>query len=943
MNNNDEDKDKDKEENNSIENKAKLKIKEYFKEFKSLLKKNFTFFIEYIGLSEIWSTEEERNLFWEKLIQNSENKEELDYDNVVKGFNEFFEEEVNYDEFENNNNLSFNENDNDLLMDLDLQSLDMKSIGFEPDKTEKENESYKNSIEEFINNIKDNQNKIYAIRFINEIYFSNKLNQDNYGGFNEKNYNIENFLINKEEIINEIKSKYNFINLGNDFFNSYFNIISKQNDEIKNELIVETSHLKYLNEVLKNLQSEENKKNLLIKPINLNLIKSNDINISSDLEKLKEYDSIINQCIEAMRNSNLKKSFIDLAQEYIEKYIIKLKNKIYEEIKLKDNEYKEKLLNLNNEIKIDNFDNNKDKNNFEYHNKKLIKEKNDQSIKIDVNPIKEKKEKEKSSKNNFNINKIDYFEDSKNISHKTKNKIIIPPLKIKINNEEQRKISHDYNKNDINNEIFDDISTSSKKTNKKYDNKNQENRINSTNDVILEDLTNSDIDLFSINDNKITDQFLLDTTRLCNEEDDINKINENKNFNNKNDKDKFNYLNGNITIGLSPINKQEYKDDYFEDELYDNLYFNENTNIKSNFPLTDRNQRKMDYQINHNLNIDNYYMKDSYYNKVLKAQTYLDMNVNKIIHNKRKSYSNEDMFYGYLNQAKSDFYDFKYLSRVHEIKKLFHKNKEKLMRNEFFSEEIKACFANIKKKAYILIITFRTFYFLKKNESYDCMIKLNVNSLISITVSKKNFNMLNLSFKGGIDVIIETCQRIEMLRFLQNMLKKGIIMKDLKITASNDFFMTKKDGTKEKISTIKNKSFLITPNFENAQKIGVLLKYKEGFFTSYFQEKLFALTSIGLIYFDDDYKTPKNIIPIVGTTIKFIVVQFNKRIYCLKMKTINEEYFIVGSYQKKEIFDWLKEFADYKKIYHLNMKQINPNFVSDSSTEFKYNISEGFY
>ena len=35
------------------------------------------------------------------------------------------------------------------------------------------------------------------------------------------------------------------------------------------------------------------------------------------------------------------------------------------------------------------------------------------------------------------------------------------------------------------------------------------------------------------------------------------------------------------------------------------------------------------------------------------------------------------------------------------------------------------------------------------------------------------------------------------------------------------------------------------------------------------------------------------------------------------MKTINEEYFIVGSYQKKEIFDWLKEFADYKKIYHL--------------------------
>ena len=45
---------------------------------------------------------------------------------------------------------------------------------------------------------------------------------------------------------------------------------------------------------------------------------------------------------------------------------------------------------------------------------------------------------------------------------------------------------------------------------------------------------------------------------------------------------------------------------------------------------------------------------------------------------------------------------------------------------------------------------------------------------------------------------------------------------------------------------------MITPNFENAQKVGILLKYKEGFFSSYFQEKLFALCSIGLIYFDDD-------------------------------------------------------------------------------------------
>jgi hypothetical protein len=357
MKNNEGKKEKE-EKNNSIENKARDKIKEYFNKYKSLLKDNFTAFIEYIGLSEIWSAEEEKNIFWEKLIQNSENKTELDYDTVLKGFNEFFEEEVNYDESENNNNLSFNENDNDLLMDLDLQSLHMKSIGFETEKNEKEDENYKKSIEEFINNIKDSQSKIYAIRFINEIFFTSKINQNNFEKNIENNYDDENFFINKEEIINEIKSKYNFINLGNDFFNSYFNIISKQKDEANIELVVEKSHLNYLNGILKNMNNVNDKKNSLIKPINLNLIKSNNINISSNLDKLKEYDSIINQCIAAIKNLNLKNSFIDLAQEYIEKYIIKLKNNIYEEIKLKDKEYEAKLLNLDKEIKVNNINKN---------------------------------------------------------------------------------------------------------------------------------------------------------------------------------------------------------------------------------------------------------------------------------------------------------------------------------------------------------------------------------------------------------------------------------------------------------------------------------------------------------------------------------------------------------------------------------------------------------
>ena len=259
--------------NDFLENKAKIKIKDYFKEHKTLTKNNFSKFINYIGLSEIWSTEEEQNIFWEKIVQNSENKNEIDYNSVVGGFKEFFEEEVNDDIDDVNdveeNNLSSNENDNDLLLDIDLQSLHMKSLGFE----QEENENFKKKIEEFINNIKDNQKIIYSIRFINEIFFSDNLSQEDVEKNLEKNHNLKNFKIDKEEIINEIKSKYNFINLENEFFINYFDVISKQNDTTKKELFVENSHLEYLNKLINDINTKD-KKNSLIKHININEIKN---------------------------------------------------------------------------------------------------------------------------------------------------------------------------------------------------------------------------------------------------------------------------------------------------------------------------------------------------------------------------------------------------------------------------------------------------------------------------------------------------------------------------------------------------------------------------------------------------------------------------------------------------------------------------------------------
>ncbi len=78
------------------------------------------------------------------------------------------------------------------------------------------------------------------------------------------------------------------------------------------------------------------------------------------------------------------------------------------------------------------------------------------------------------------------------------------------------------------------------------------------------------------------------------------------------------------------------------------------------------------------------------------------------------------------------------------------------------------------------------------------------------------------------------------------------------------------------------------------KKIWFLLKYQENIFSPSFHKKLVVLCSLGLLYFDDNFKAPKDIIPIIGTTIKLIFVQTNEMIYCLKLITINEQIFIFG-------------------------------------------------
>ena len=55
--------------------------------------------------------------------------------------------------------------------------------------------------------------------------------------------------------------------------------------------------------------------------------------------------------------------------------------------------------------------------------------------------------------------------------------------------------------------------------------------------------------------------------------------------------------------------------------------------------------------------------------------------------------------------------------------------------------------------------------------------------------------------------------------------------------------------------------------------MGILYKYQENFFSASFHERLVVLCCLGLMYFEENEKCPKVIIPIIGTTIKSLTIK----------------------------------------------------------------------
>ena len=957
----------------SKEDKVRIKIKEYFKKENQLIKENFDSFLSFIGLKEIWSTEEEQKVLWESIISKAKDQENINYEATLEGICALFEDEEDIKEEEMENFIEKNiENDSDLSNEIS-----------------KYNE---NCIDEYLNCIKSDTRLIYGIKFINEFFLkkyiinfdhknmtnsiktinTNKINDNEIeNGINSEsnknnNSNIEeekeievaqlankfnkNILINMNDILNEIKIKYRFIMINYEELNNYFKNITKNlpdsrksitscciiiKSDKSQEYCLDKQLLKYVNAMIKidSKTGNDTKKNENSdKPENEKII----INKEEEtyeyiIENLTKLDNAISDIFDLFINMNLEKEIKNLLKMYNSNYIQQEKKSLYEKlseiIKERKNSENFRLDETESQLNINQInDDNNNKiimeqneendylkqqiNNLKERNEYLLKEnnelkknlpenKNEITLKnstIKINRLNIPKSDAYNSSSNSNLNSKNYISSRDEVYFKNKRKgdenSIFNMLNQRSNSNHSPHCHTNRNPlNTLNLNKLNKVNTTSSNMNLLNDTNNGKsnnigNKTNSFMDYNGEEFTNSKIDLFSVNGNNNTkENFLLETTGLGNEPCTPTLTPRSIAFDNK---DENSFCLGdehNLRIGSKVsaiLSSREY---------YNNSNSKENNNDNNNKLINFNKKKKMSFGINNEI-----YNNDC------------DDNCNDFVENKNK-------------------FDFKYLSLNKKIKKLLLHNNENLNSYEIFSDDINYILNGEKKQKGILLITSQCFYILDQTSEMNYILRISHQLLASLSITKNNFNHLLLIFNEGSFIIIEMLNRIHLLHYLKELYYE-YNYKKININFCDSFNIKLKNNLVYIYELKNKKDIILTPNFENAQKLGVLLKYQENFFSAYFDEKFIVLTSIGLIVFEKNYfNKPLIIIPIIGSVIKSITANDKKKLYCFVIKTFTNETFIFGSGKLKEINDWIKELNSYKDLYQSRMNNIIEDFV----------------
>ena len=631
---------------------------------------------------------------------------------------------------------------------------------------------------------------------------------------------------------------------------------------------------------------------------------------------------------EAIANFNKNKDLINLIKMFNENYIMIRKKVSYDKINkliLENKNYLEqKQKRVESKINETNTSSVKskillvpdDENDYLRQQNKNLKERNDYLLK-ENEELKENISKNfndiSSNNNNIMISKINLgniipsnsninFYTSRNQKH----------LRIKTAGDENILYNNIRNQNILKNNLINNNNNNNLMNNSGLINESEQNitnnniminnnknilpfnktNTNSFYDCNLDEIVNSHSEMFSIignNTSMINDKFLLETTEL-----------------------------GKSQNGESPGTPTlTPRSNIFD--IKDENNSSCNCMLTSSSKLSDLNSDSANNGKNNKSEKKNNSRKINKLTKDLKMEAKKSLNVN--------NFNNNKFSFAAENNIKN-YYDFKYLFLNRKIAKLLLYNNEKVKSNQLFSDQIFYILNGNKKKKGVLLITYQCFYILDEDNDMNCELRISHKLLSSISIPNGNFNHLLIYFSGNCFIIIEIYRRIHLLNYLKE-LYSIYLYKNKKIDIYFcDNFNIKINNQTFLYEINNNKNLSLTPNFENAKKMGLLKKYKENIFSGYFSDKLVVLCSIGLLVFSkSNINVPKLIIPIIGSTIKQTTANANERYFCFTIKTMNNELFIFGSNKIKEIKDWIQELKNYQKVYETKMKEVISNFI----------------
>ena len=287
-------------------------------------------------------------------------------------------------------------------------------------------------------------------------------------------------------------------------------------------------------------------------------------------------------------------------------------------------------------------------------------------------------------------------------------------------------------------------------------------------------------------------------------------------------------------------------------------------------------------------------------------------------------------------QIENNNYDYYSLFHESSVKlKLREKNDNANERN-IYSDQIYLLTEKKKLEKRLILLTPSYIYIIEPKEMRFEII-FEKTELEKLAISNLNLSILILVRYKADNIILLTLRRMDLLKFIKEQYIQS--KKPIRITYEDTFKIRIKGKIQE--LSVKDKIFSTLSNLDGAIKIGYLQKMNQLIFKT-FSEKLVALTSIGLIVFNDPHKPPERLYPIIGSKITKAIATKYKRQNCFEILTPSGETKVFSAYKERDLNSWIEEFEKVKKDFRDKMRKldtVNKLEFIDNKTDL-FNVKE---